>query len=118
MGVMFFSQNFDNSKYEVKKVAGEWIKENIEELSKNDSSELKIMERFPITTYYAGIKERWLIPYTSKISNLIEYGKYNKIDLLVVDTLDFKTYRKDLSVLLNKDIKYQKLKFVKMLTLN
>ncbi|NUJ97425.1 hypothetical protein HGA92_01400 [Candidatus Gracilibacteria bacterium] len=118
MGILFFSQNLNNSKYEVKKVAGEWIQENIKGLGKKDPSELKIMERFPIMTYYAGTKERWLTPYTSKISNLIEYAQYNKIDLLVVDSLDFKTYRKDLSVLLNKDIKYQNLEFVKMLTLN
>ncbi len=118
MWLNFFFQNTDNSKYEVKKIAGEWIEENEEVLGKKDGTELKIMERFPIVTYYSGTKERWLTPYTSTISDVIEYAQYNKIDIFVVDTLDFKTYRKGLLILLNEKNKYQKLELLKTISLN
>jgi len=55
------------------------------------------MERFPIVTYYSGSKTRYITPYTSDIADIYEYGNYNDIDILVVDTMDFKTYRPELS---------------------
>lgn len=60
------------------------------------------MERFPIVTYYAGSSERWLTPYTSELEKLIEYAKFNEINYLVVDSIDFKKYRPDLAYLLEK----------------
>ena len=51
------------------------------------------MERFPIVTYYSGNKNRWITPYETKPENIIKYAKYNDIDILVVDTMDFLTYR-------------------------
>lgn len=85
----------EDAKYEVKKDAGEYLK------TYHFSGEnLKIMERFPVVTYYAWTKERWLTPYTDKVENLVEYARYNKIDYLVVDSIDFATYRPDLIQLL------------------
>lgn len=55
------------------------------------------MERFPIVTYYSGSKTRYITPYTDKIEDIIEYGSYNNLDILVVDTMDFKTYRPGLT---------------------
>jgi hypothetical protein len=58
------------------------------------------MERFPVVTYYSGTKERWLTPYTDKLENVVKYAKYNGLDFLVVDSLDFAKYRSDLGFLL------------------
>lgn len=93
----FNSVKFDDIKYEVKKVAWIWIKEN------KKVTNLKIMERFPIVTYYSWTKERWLTPYTDNLESLIEYAKFNNINYFIVDTLDFKTYRPKLDYLLNDD---------------
>jgi hypothetical protein len=54
------------------------------------------MERFPIVTYYSDSKTRYITPYTDNIADIYEYGIYNDIDILVVDTMDFKTYRRKL----------------------
>ncbi len=72
--------------YELKAQAGIWLKEN-------SQTPPDIMERFPIVTYYSGSKHRWITPYESEIENIIEYAKYNSIDIFVVDTMDFLTYR-------------------------
>ena len=87
---------WEDTKYEVKKIAWEWLKQN------DFRSNLKILERFPVVTYYAGSKERWLTPYTSKQENLIEYAKFHDINYLIVDSIDFKKYRQDLLFLLNE----------------
>lgn len=52
------------------------------------------MERFPILTYYAGVKERYITPFASQ-ADIIEYARHNEIDILVVDSLDFKEYRSE-----------------------
>lgn len=93
-----------DNKFEVKKIAWEWIKQN------DFRQNISIMERWPIVTYYAQTKNRFLTPYTDNIKNLIKYANYNKIDYLVVDTIDFKTYRPDLWYLLDvkTDIKWLK----------
>lgn len=54
------------------------------------------MERFPIVTYYSDSKIRYITPYTNNIQDIYEYGIYNNIDILVVDSMDFQTYRPDL----------------------
>jgi hypothetical protein len=59
--------------------------------------ELKILERFPIVTYYSGSKTRYITPYTENINDIYEYALYNNIEYLVVDTMDFLTYRPQLS---------------------
>jgi len=74
--------------YSLKKTAGQWLKENLE-----NTENLKIIERFPIVTYYSGSKTRYITPYTDTIADIYEYGSYHDIDILVVDTMDFKTYR-------------------------
>ena len=83
-----------DNRFEVKKLAGEWLSENI-------WTHLRVMERFPVVTYYSDTKERWLTPYTDNLEDIVEYASYNNIDILVVDTLDFKTYRPALHSLLN-----------------
>lgn len=88
--------SWEDAKYEVKKIAGERLKKN------DFRTNLKVMERFPVVTYYAGTSERWLTPYTSKLENLVEYAKFNEINYLVVDSIDFKEYRSDLLFLLEK----------------
>lgn len=105
--------NTEDYKYEVKRYAWEFLNNYIKDKSKLSST--KIMERFPIVTYYSGTKERWITPYTNNLDNLIEYAKFNKIDYLVVDTLDFKTYRPKLDFLLNED--YQNKSLHKIITI-
>jgi hypothetical protein len=44
---------------------------------------------------------RFITPYTDYLDKLLIYAKSNKIDYLIVDSLDFYTYRKDLQYLLD-----------------
>ncbi|NDK10027.1 hypothetical protein GW846_04555 [Candidatus Gracilibacteria bacterium] len=74
--------------YTLKQEAGVWLQGQI-----TDTENIKIMERFPIVTYYSGSKIRYITPYTDDISDIYEYGLYNKIDYLIVDSMDFETYR-------------------------
>lgn len=60
------------------------------------------MERFPIVTYYSGSKTRYITPYTDNFEDILEYGNYNNIDILVVDSMDFNTYRPALSYALTE----------------
>lgn len=92
----FNTIKWQDAIYEVKKEAWVWLKENFwwEEIK------YKIMERFPVVTYYSGTKERWLTPYTDKLENVVAYARYNDLDYLVVDSLDFAKYRSDLWYLL------------------
>lgn len=85
--------------YKVKQIAWEYLKEY-----HNSKVNLKIMERFPIVTYYSWTKQRWITPYTDKSQDIIEYAKYNNLDYLIVDTLDFKKYRQNLIFLLEKKL--------------
>lgn len=69
------------------------------------------MERFPIVTYYSGSKYRYITPYTDSIQDISEYAQYNNLDILVVDSMDFKTYRPKLEKYLEKTPKgFSKLK--------
>lgn len=86
----------EDSKYEVKKIAWERLKEN------DFRTNLKVLERFPVVTYYAGSWERWLTPYTSNLKSLVEYAHFNEINYLVVDSIDFYKYRADLQFLFDK----------------
>lgn len=86
--------------------ASEWKK-----LSSKSIENLKIMERFPIVTYYSGSKYRYITPYTDNIQDISEYAQYNNLDILVVDSMDFKTYRPKLEKYLEKTPKgFSKLK--------
>jgi hypothetical protein len=76
------------------------------------------MERFPIVTYYSGTKERWITPYTDSLDSLIEYARFNNIDYLVVDTLDFKTYRPKLKSLLQDNFNNKSLHKIKIIQVN
>lgn len=109
-----------DDRFEVKKLAWEWVQENYinqkiisecmilshserwKECTTEKQTELRVMERFPVVTYYSGTQQRWLTPYTSSLKDVAEYASYNDIDILVVDTLDFKTYRPALSRLLDE----------------
>jgi hypothetical protein len=82
--------------YILKQEAGEWLTKN-----NNQWQDIKLMERFPIVTYYSNSKSRYITPYTESISDIYEYGKYNNIDILVVDSMDFETYRPELIEYLN-----------------
>lgn len=98
----------EDSKYEVKKIAWERLKEN------DFRTNLKVLERFPVVTYYAWARERWLTPYTSNLKSLVEYAKYNEINYLVVDSVDFYKYRADLQFLFDKpNEKYSGLEKIK-----
>lgn len=90
---------WEDAKYEVKKIAGEWLKEN------DFRTNLRVMERFPVVTYYSWSWERWLTPYTSKLENLVEYAKYHDVHYLVVDSIDFYKYRPDLRFLFDESEK-------------
>lgn len=87
----FVYANTEKSKdeyYALKQEAGEWLR------SETASPEnLKIMERFPIVTYYSWSKIRYITPYTHDIADIYEYAIYNNLDFLIVDTMDFQTYR-------------------------
>ncbi len=98
----------EDSKYEVKKIAGVWLKEN------DFRTNLKVLERFPVVTYYSGSRERWLTPYTSNLKSLVEYARFNEINYLVVDSIDFYKYRADLRFLFDKpNEKYSGLEKIK-----
>lgn len=89
----------EDAKYEVKKIAGEWLKEN------DFRTNLRVMERFPVVTYYSWSWERWLTPYTSKLENLVEYARYHDVHYLIVDSVDFYRYRRDLRFLFDQSEK-------------
>jgi len=100
-----------DKKYEIKKIAWTWLNENNKYTNKNspiipfhkgDRSNLNILERFPIVTYYSETNNRFITPYTSSLTDLLVYAKFNKIDYLIVDTLDFAKYRPKLDFLLNE----------------
>ncbi len=78
--------------YSLKQDAWTWLHENSEY-----PESLRILERFPIVTYYSWSKTRYITPYTDEIENIHEYALYNNIDYLVVDSMDFLTYRPALS---------------------
>jgi hypothetical protein len=79
---------WEDAKYKVKKEAWEYLKQY-----HFSGENLKILERFPVVTYYSGSKERWLTPYTDRLVNLLIYANHNNIDYLVVDSVDFFKYR-------------------------
>jgi hypothetical protein len=79
--------------YTLKKEAGTWLRENHD----GSLTDINILERFPIVTYYSGSKNRWITPYEAETKHIVEYAKYNDIQYLVVDTMDFLTYRPFLS---------------------
>jgi len=106
----------EDDKYVIKKIAWEYLKETVTPNSKLTT--LRIMERFPVVTYYSGTKERWITPYTDNLENLLEYARFNKIDYLVVDTLDFKTYRPKLDFLLKDDFENESLHKIQTLQVN
>ena len=88
---LFVYYNIEKSKdeyYSLKQEAWEWLKQN-----SPSSTPPKIMERFPIATYYSWAEYRWITPYTDDIKNIQEYALYNSLDILIVDTMDFETYR-------------------------
>ena len=96
---LFYYYNQNNSSdeyYSVKKVAWEWIKKE------HSNESIRVMERFPITTYYSWVKERILTPYTNHLWRLVSYARHKKVKYLVVDSLDFKRYRPWLDYLLNE----------------
>ncbi len=111
--VYYNSVKAEDSKYEVKKLAWEFLSDL--NYDSKEIEKVRIMERFPVVTYYAWTKERWITPYTDNLDNLIEYAKFNKIDYFVVDTLDFKTYRPKLDFLLDED--YQNKSLHKIITI-
>lgn len=111
--VYYNSIKLEDDRYEVKKVAWEYIKK-----LENNKTTLRIMERFPVVTYYSWTKERWITPYTDKIENLIEYARFNNIDYLIVDSLDFKTYRPNLKCLLQDNYNNKSLHKISTIQVN
>lgn len=103
--VIFYGENSEaDSNYNIKQVAWNWIQDNYSKKINNNNkyfnSDIKVMERWPITTYYAWANERWITPYTDNLPDIVKYASYNKIDLLIVDNMDFATYRPGLKALL------------------
>ncbi len=89
--VYYHTESPKDEYYSLKKQAGKWL----QEYSQNNPK-IKILERFPIVTYYSWSKTRYITPYTSNIEDIRIYGQYNNIDILVVDSMDFLTYRPQL----------------------
>lgn len=85
------TEKYKDKYYNLKQQAGIWLLEN-----NISHTQTNILERFPIVTYYSGTKNRWITPYTDNIEDIQEYAAYNDIDFLVVDTMDFLTYRPEL----------------------
>ena len=106
----FNTYKLADEKYEIKKIAWEWLKEYNKEKKHN----LNILERFPIVTYYSWTNHRFITPYTSSLTNLLTYSKFNNIDYLIVDTLDFAKYRPKLDFLLNEEKEFVWLEKVKV----
>ncbi len=104
----FVKNSYNDTPYDLKKEAWEWISRTY------DQKSLKIAERFPIVTYYSWTRERWLVPYTDKIKDLYEYLSFNWVDILVVDSMDFKKYRPMLSFLQNYEIKHKWFEVIKI----
>ncbi|MDC0506282.1 hypothetical protein OAN96_01670, partial [Candidatus Gracilibacteria bacterium] len=114
----YYTHVGDDEVYKLKRTAGIWMNTKLEcenhvcsEIITKDrekytmyinDTNYKIMERFPIMTYYSGTKNRYITPYTSQLSDIVTYAKYNEIDFLVVDTMDFRKYRPDLAFLLDE----------------
>lgn len=94
--VYISTEKTKDSYYKLKKEAGSWLRENHD----GNILDINILERFPIATYYSGSKNRWITPYETEINHIVEYANYNDIKYLVVDTMDFLTYRPFLSKLL------------------
>jgi len=95
--VYYNTEKDKDSYYEIKKQAGVWLSENLE-----NTDNLGLMERFPIVTYYSWSRKRYITPYSDTINDVYTYGSKNNIDLLVVDSLDFLTYRPSLSQYLER----------------
>ena len=95
--------------YEIKKIAWERLKTEIISQNWNNLENTKIMERFPIVTYYAWTKKRFITPFTDNLENLLEYANFNKIEYFVVDDLDFATYRPKLKFLLDENFEHENL---------
>lgn len=102
------SYKLEDTMYEIKKIAGEYLKEN------KSKQNINILERFPIVTYYSWTNHRFITPYTDNLSDLLTYAKFNKIDYLIVDNLDFEKYRPDLKFLLNIEKEFNWLEKVKV----
>jgi hypothetical protein len=83
--------------YALKQEAGIWLQQNTQ-----NPNNLKIMERFPIVTYYSSSKTRYITPYSENIQDIYTYGTYNNVDILVVDSMDFLTYRPQLAEYLER----------------
>lgn len=98
------SKKKEDNFYELKKEAWLWIKDKYLE------DRIRIMERIPIVTYYSDSKKRYITPYTYDLKDLHTYARHKKVNLLVVDTMDFKSYRPMLDSLLNTDINHPGLK--------
>lgn len=97
-----------NDKYLLKKQAWLYLKDKYKNSENNE--ELKIMERFPIVTYYSWTLKRILTPYSDNFDNILEYARYNNIDYLIVDTMDFLSYRPQFKDLLDTKNKINWLK--------
>lgn len=108
----FNTYKLADEKYEIKKIAWEYLLKN------KERKNINILERFPIVTYYSWTNHRFITPYTSYLTNLLTYSKFNNIDYLIVDTLDFAKYRPDLEFLLDEKKDFIWLEKVKVLKKN
>ncbi len=111
----YYNSNKENDDfYKIKKEAWIWLRENSIHYLSTDITKLNILERFPIVTYYSWTNNRFITPYTDSLEKLLIYTKYNKIDYLIVDTLDFYVYRPDLEFLLDTKKEFDWLEKVKV----
>ena len=104
----FNTYKLEDEKYEIKKIAWEYLLKN------KERKNINILERFPIVTYYSWTNHRFITPYTSYLTNLLTYSKFNNIDYLIVDTLDFAKYRPDLEFLLDEKKDFEWLERIKI----
>ena len=96
-----------DKKYEIKKLAWEFLEKN------KEKANINILERFPVVTYYSKTNHRFITPYTSSLTGLLTYAKFNNIDYLIVDTLDFAKYRPKLDFLLDDKKEFEWLEKIK-----
>lgn len=95
--VYYNTEKTKDSYYELKKEAWFWLAENTP-----DSKNIKILERFPISTYYSGARWRYITPYSNNVEDIIYYAQANEIQYLIADSMDFLKYRPELSFLLSE----------------
>ncbi len=76
-----------NEFYTLKKDVWEWL------WVFHAREDIKVLERFPFITYYSWAPWRYITPYSDNIDDIRIYMIHHHIDYLIVDSMDFYSYR-------------------------